>query len=163
MHKLKSKKGQAWGFDLMIASIIFIAGIIAFYFYALNTPETETTINRLSYDGNIIASTLLSEGSPTNWDENNVISPGILTNNKINETKLESFYNLAASNYQKTKNLFNTRYEFYIFLSEENFTISGNEVQGIGSQPASPENLIKISRITIYKTKPLTLNIDVWE
>lgn len=159
----KNKKAQAWGFDLMMASIIFIAGIIAFYLYALNTPETETTLNSLAYDGNLIASSLLSEGFPENWDTTNVITLGILTNNKINQTKLELFYTLTTTDYAKTKSLFNTNYDYYIFLSDANFTVSGSPIQAIGLQPSSQTNLIKISRIIIYENRPLTLNIEVWE
>jgi hypothetical protein len=160
---MQTKGGQAWGFDLMIALVIFIAGLVTFFLYALNTPETEITLNKLIYEGNIIADTLLSQGSPTNWNEQNVITPGILTSNKINNTQLEKFYNLSLTNYPQTKRLFNTRYEYYIFLSNKNFTIEGNSIQGIGSQPVNPANLIKISRATIYNNRPITFNVDVWE
>mgnify|MGYP000014655228 CR=1 FL=1 len=84
------KKGQAWGFDLMMASIIFLGGITVFYLYSLNTPEAETTLNKLTYEGNIVASTLLSDGFPIDWEEFNVVNPGILSNNKINQTKQNS-------------------------------------------------------------------------
>ena len=89
------KKAQVWGFDLMIGSIIFVVGILVFYLYSLNSPdETLGTFSTLSHDGNLIAETLLSEGFPENWDEDNVTDPGILSNNKINQTKLERFYDL---------------------------------------------------------------------
>ncbi len=36
------KKAQAWGFDLVVASIIFVVGIVAIYIFTLNfTKETE--------------------------------------------------------------------------------------------------------------------------
>lgn len=163
ISKKANKRAQAWGFDLMIASVIFIAGVIAFYFYALNTPETETRLNSLAYDGDIIASALLSEGFPENWNSGDVITPGILTDDKINDTKLESFNSLAMTNYAKTKALFNTNYDYYIYLSDENFTISGSEVEGIGNLPSGQDDLIKISRVVIYENRALTLNIEVWE
>ena len=157
------KRGQAWGFDLMIASIIFISGIVVFYLYSLNLPnETEDIINALTYEGNLIAGALLSNGFPSNWDEGNVIIPGILTNNRINQTKLEEFYDLSINNYGKTKSLFNIKYEYYIIPSE-NFTINQNQISAIGQAPQNQKNLIKITRITIYKEKPITLNIHIWE
>lgn len=158
-----NKRAQAWGFDLMIAMAIFVAGIIFFYFYAVNMPnETENINNRLAYAGDLIANNLLSEGSPSNWDESNVITIGITSKDKINQTKLERFYNLATTNYQKSKLLFNTQYEYYITFSK-NITINGNEVEGIGSLPINPKNLIRVNRISIYKDKPSTLNINIWE
>ncbi len=156
-------KAQGWGFDLMVASIIFITGLVVFYLYSLNSPtETQEVLNVLTYDGNLIANAFLSEGYPLDWNENNVISLGIMSNNRINQTKLERFYALSTSNYQKTKELFNTKYEYYIF-SSENFTIAGQEVSGIGNFPLNPKNLIKISRITIYNNKPIDLNFEIWE
>ena len=158
-----NKRGQAWGFDLMAGMLIFVAGIIIFYFYTINTPlETEQTLETLSREGEIISNAILSEGFPENWNEQNVISPGILSQNKINDTKLERFNNLTINNYQKTKALFNTRYEYYIFASE-NFTINGEEITGMGNTPSNDKNLIKISRLTVYKNKPIIFNVEIWE
>lgn len=157
------KKAQAWGFDLLIASMIFIGGIFVFYIYSLNFPnETEDIINTLTNEGNIVANALLSDGFPSDWNEGNVITPGIITNNKINQTKLERFYNFSTEDYEKTKSLFNTPYEYYITFSE-NVTISGNQISSMGKNPLNPKNLIKISRITIYKNKPITINVHIWE
>lgn len=157
------KRGQAWGFDLMAAMVIFIVGIIIFYFYTINTPlETEQTLETLSREGEIISNAILAEGFPENWNEQNVISPGILTKNKINDTKLERFNNLTLNNYQKTKALFNTRYEYYIFTSK-NFTINGEEIVGLGRIPSNEKNLIKISRLTVYKNSPVIFNVEIWE
>lgn len=159
----KMKKAQAWGFDLFMALIIFTSGIIAFYLYALNMPsEAENIIDTMNYQGNAISNSLLSEGYPLNWNENDVTNIGILSNDRINQTKLEKFSSLSSANYVRTKFLFNTRYEYYVSLSE-NFIINGNEVEGIGNKPTSPKNLIKITRITIYNNKPVTFNLEVWE
>ncbi|MEK6844460.1 MAG: hypothetical protein AABX83_03480 [Nanoarchaeota archaeon] len=157
------KRGQAWGFDLMAAMVIFITGIIIFYFYTINTPlETGQILNTLSREGEIVANAILSEGFPENWNEQNVISPGILTKNKINDTKLERFNNLTINNYPKTKALFNTKYEYYAFVSE-NFTINNQQIIGIGNIPLNDKNLIKISRLTVYRNKPIIFNLEIWE
>src|SRR3989338_10997408 len=132
MINFKTKKAQAWGVDLIIASIIFLIGILAFYLYAINTPkESETIIDKLLYQGDTIAGSLLSEGYPENWDEENVLILGIMTQNKINKTKLEKLYNLSVNNYEKTKFLFNTNYNYYV-LFQENITINGNSINGLG-------------------------------
>lgn len=165
MEKLYStnKHAQAWGIDLMIASVIFTVAIVFFYFYALNEPnEAQETIDALYYDGKIITDSILSEGYPKNWNSTNVVTIGILSQNKINETKLERFYNRSDLTYAKTKTLFNTKYNYYFFLNED-MIIDGTTIQGIGKEPLNDKNLIKITRFTVYKEKPMTAYLYVWE
>ncbi len=159
----KIKRGQAWGFDLIIASTLFLGGIITFYLYSLNiSEEADTNLNKLTYDGNIITNILLSEGVPSNWTESNLIYPGLLSKNKINQTKLDMFYSLSVNNYDTTKAIFNTEYEYYLFFSQ-NITVNGVQIEGIGKAPVNPRNLIKIERITLYKDQPAKMNLDIWQ
>lgn len=156
------KKAQAWGFDLIAASIIFVGGIVVFYLYALNSPnQTEETLNSLNYEGDTMANTILSEGYPIDWNEDNVAYPGILSDNKIDQTKLERFYNLSIDDYSKIKALFGVREEFYFYLSE-NFSINGNQIEGIGKKPSVTRNLVKITRFIVYNNKPVTFNLEIW-
>lgn len=161
--KKRGKQSQAWGIDMAVAVVIFSIGIIVFYFYALNSQnEAAENFEKLGYDGKIIVSSILSEGYPADWGLEEVVTIGILSENKINETKLERFYSLSTDNYGKTKALFNTRYNYYFFLTEKMILGSG-EVEGIGKEPTNPENLVKITRFTIYKNKPVTAYLYVWE
>jgi len=161
--KQVDKKGQAWGLDLTIAVIIFTVGLVFFYVYTLNQPgEAKETIDALFYEGGIIASSILSEGHPADWTPSNVVTIGILTDNKIDNTKLGGFYTLNAINYEKTKNLFNTRYDYYFFL-EENMTTIAPNVKGIGKKPSNAKNLVKITRFTVYRDKPITAYLYVWD
>jgi len=159
----KSKHAQAWGMDLIVASVIFTVGLVAFYLYALNRPgEAEETIDSLFYDGNVVASSVLSEGYPQDWNSGSVVMLGILNENRINETKLERFNNFAKSDYTKTKTIFNIRANYYFFLNET-MLINSQPVEGIGSPPITYENLIKITRFTIYKEKPTSAYFYVWK
>ncbi|NCN99132.1 hypothetical protein COU62_00560 [Candidatus Pacearchaeota archaeon CG10_big_fil_rev_8_21_14_0_10_35_219] len=154
------KRGQAWGFDLMVASVIFITGIIIFFLYSLNYPtETQENLNALFYQGNRIANDLLSEGYPPGWNTTNVVKIGILSNEEINQTKLEMFNQL---DYTNTKYLFNTRYDYFINFSEP-IIIDENEIQFIGLRSAETQSIIKVSRIVAYKNKSTVLNIHIWE
>lgn len=166
MNKMtKNKKAQAWGIDLMIAMAIFVFGILMFFFYTANQPgETKEIYESLFYDGSIVADSILSEGHPKNWQQDSVVTIGILNDNKINETKLERFYELSVADYSKTKILFNTKYNYYVFLSEP-MTIDSEEIEGIGLNPEAQEtdNLVKITRFTVYKNKPVTMTIYIFE
>jgi len=155
------KKSQVWGFDLVIALIIFLVGIIAVYVYAINfLSEAQDTIEELSYEGNLASSIILSEGTPNSWTITNVENPGILSNNKINQTKLDAFYYLTTANHTYTKKLLGIKNEFYF-----NFTglkIDGNPIGGIGKQIENPKNLIKLERFSIYEDKPIKFNFYIW-
>jgi len=159
----KRKRAQAWGIDLAVALIIFTVGILIFFFYTVNRPaEARENLDYMFYDGNLIADSLMSEGSPLDWDSSNVVTVGILSENKINETKLEQFYNLSIQDYSRTKQLFNTRFDYYFFLSG-NMSLYVGEVEGIGYSPLNENNLVKITRFTIYKDKPTTAYFYIWE
>jgi len=128
--------------------------------------ELEENMQNLFYDGEIITNTILSEGYPINWNETNVDKIGILSDNKINETKLERFYNLAQTDYEETKIIFNTKYNYYLFL-DKNITINSVSIEGIGKPGVNKnnintENLIKITRITVFENKPATAYLYVW-
>lgn len=171
---MKSKTAQGWGMDLIIAVSIFTIGLVAFYIYSLNSPgEAKENLESLSYDGRILANTILSEGSPTGWDKTSVAKIGILTNNKINETKLQYFYELTntSAGYNNTKQKFDINYDYYFYLNES-MDISGAPglVDGIGKPGVDRnngyedvKNLVKITRYTIYKNKPMTAYFYIWE
>ncbi len=156
------KRGQAWGIDLAVALMIFTFGILVFFFYTVNrTSQASETLDLMSYEGGVIADSLLSEGSPKNWNTSRVNTLGILSDGKINETKAEYFYNLSVEDYNRTRYLFNTQFNYYFFLSE-NLSLSSGTIEGIGEVPLSEDNLVQITRFTIYKNKPITAYLHVW-
>jgi len=162
------KIGQVWSVDAIIAFMIFLVAIIIFFVYSINySGETEDTFKKLQYDGDIILKILFSEGHPDDWNSTNVVNIGVMSEGKINETKIERFYNLTQDNYSTTKNLFKTSYDYYFFL-DENLTINSSEIEGIGRPGTNKNkirstNLIKITRFTIYKEKPITAYLYIWE
>ncbi len=152
-----TKKSQAWALDLIIASVIFTVAIVFFYLYALNAPnEAQETAEALFYDGRIVSDSILSEGY---WTPGGAVTIGILSQNKINETKLKDFNSL---DYETTKQLFSTTHNYYFFLNEI-MVIDGVDVPGIGKNPSNPKNLVKITRFTIYKNKPTTAYFYMWD
>jgi len=162
------KQGQIWSLDLMVATIIFSVALASFYFYTVNERGGfEEKIELLSYEGKSTSNTLLSEGYPTDWNSTNVIEMGILTNGKINQTKLETFYDFVQSDYSKTKLVFNTAYDYYFFL-DQNMTVNSVEIEGIGKPGVTKDtinakHLIKISRVVIYQNRPIGAQLYIWE
>ncbi len=157
------KRAQAWGIDLFMALIIFIFGLVFFYIYTINFPSAgEEKFSKMIGEGQLITDSLLSEGYPIDWNENNVARVGLLSESKINDTKLERFYLLSLTDYQKTKRLFNILFDYYVDFDEP-INIAGNEVTHIGIKSQNPENLVKISRIVIYDNKLKTMNVYIWD
>jgi hypothetical protein len=156
------KRAQAWGLDIIIASGLFMIALILFYFYAINySNEAGKSYDDLIYQGNVVADTILSEGFPEDWTNSTVIVPGVLVEGRIDDSKLELFYNLTNNDYNRTLKLLNTNYNFFMNLST-GIVINGNYVDGIGTLSANPDNLIRIDRFIIYKDNPAVLSLYIW-
>lgn len=156
------KKAQAWGFDLIFAIVIFIGVLVFLYLHIFNLSfDKQDTFNTLIYEGKIIGDSLLSDGFPEEWNSANVVSMGVLSGGEINITKIEKFYNLSLSDYQKTKILFNIAHDYYIFFDEP-INIGGDLIEGIGIEPTGEENLVKVTRVVVLDKKIDNLNIYVW-
>lgn len=139
IHK-KNKLGQAWSFDLVIASFIFLVGIIVFYTYALNySSGSQKKLDQFLYEGRIASELVLSEEDF-----------GILTDGRVNQTKLGNF----TSYYGDRKNTFGIIHDFY-------FNMSGLSFGKVNTRETS--NFIQISRITIYNNKPTKLELFIYD
>lgn len=158
-----NQKAQAWGFDIIVATGIFIFGIIAFFLYTINYPTGEQEkLDDLLYEGNIIADNLLSEGYPENWTTSTVSKIGILSNRVVSQEKLEYFNQLSTTEYGRTKTILGTKYNYFINFSSS-IQISGTSIEGIGLLPYNTKNSIKVSRVSIYQNKPVSIEVQVWE
>jgi hypothetical protein len=171
--KKKNKNAQSWGMDLAIASVIFVFGIIILYVYSMNNPnEAKMNLEDLSYQAEGISNIILSEGYPNNWNITNVVRIGILDNDsKINQTKLNQFYNLTIDNYGQTKIWFNTKYDYTFCFPNHIMMINSTSAApynctgkpgNINPNSITARNLFKVTRFVIYNNTPVTANVYVW-
>ncbi|MBI2449633.1 hypothetical protein HYV49_05035 [Candidatus Pacearchaeota archaeon] len=159
------KKAQVWSLDIIVGVTIFIIAIIIFYIYTINlSDEAESSSDDLNIDADFISSNILSEGSPRNWNKTNVLIPGIVTDNKINETKLVALAQLSKDNYDKSRQLLGTKYDYFVFLeNKDGLVYFGKNQCGIGSAKATEQN-ISIFKVAYYIGKEkqiLNLTIGV--
>ena len=113
----KNKKAQVWGFDLVVALVIFLVGIIVLFYYAANNShESENKLEEMFYEANLASNLILSE-------ENF----GILTDNEVNQTKLNNFSALDDSS---KRNFIGLSDNFY--FSMDNLTINGSPQNFVG-------------------------------
>ena len=154
------KDGQAWGTDLIVGFTIFAVALTIFYIYALNYPTTDDEVSQeLEFEAALIGDSLMSEGSPSDWDSSNVVRIGILSDGVIDGVKLGEFSNMVENNgeYEKTKQLFNVGQDYYVDFSDAAIGDVGDETI-LGS---NPENLVKVLRVSAYNGNPITLSIYV--
>ncbi|MEM3074452.1 MAG: hypothetical protein QW727_00720 [Candidatus Pacearchaeota archaeon] len=149
INKGNKKKAQAWSLDIIIAMIIFTSGIIMLFIF---------TINYANQAGNQLDD-LLNQGRTASELILNNDESGILSDNIINQTKLENFYN---SNYELLKRRLGVKDDFYFTI--DNLEINGTQKEYIGRINSTKiENLIKIERISVYKNKLIKFNLYVWK
>lgn len=157
------RRGQAWGFDFVIGSLFFIAAIIIFYFFSINLSDNDETFSKFDDQAVLISDSLLSEGLPKNWNDDNVVRIGLLdAMGKIEENKLINFYNLVEGDYARTRSLFGISDNYFITFTPA-INIEGNSVEIIGAQSASYRNKIQVTRIATYNGTIYTLKIFSWD
>ena len=141
-----SKRSQAWSFDVIVAVLIFIIGIIILYLYAINyADQSNKKLNDLLYQANTASEIILKD------DE-----IGIASNGEINQTKLENFYNF---NYQSKKSQLGIKDNFYFSFS--GMSIEGSPVEYIGEKDTG-NDLVQVTRFAIYENKPVKFYVYVW-
>jgi len=156
----RKKKAQAWGFDLLIAAIIFAVVIFLFYRFAVNYSQSGLVIKDMVSDIQIATSNLISEGYPKSWNIGDVVIPGILSDDKIDETKLDQFESIASSNYQRSKDLLNTKYDYYFYLWNSS-VIDLGIVEGIGKAGVDSSNIENIDAENIETLKSVSKKLPL--
>ncbi|MBU2634332.1 MAG: hypothetical protein KJ674_03735 [Nanoarchaeota archaeon] len=162
-----STKSQLWSIDFLLGTFIFILMMVFLYSYVTNLSQTD---NNLIRDSEVISNSLLSEGYPQNWDEDNVNKIGLFSNKKLSETKLNNFSQL---DYEETKSLFKIFNDYYIYFVDENNEVFVIEnIQGVGKsgvnstnikEVENPKNIVKTDRIIVYNNTILRMVLHVWD
>ena len=139
-----------------------MAGMTLIYLYSYQLASRgERQLDAMNTIGERLANTLLSAGTPENWNRNTVTSIGILTDSTINQTKLEEWYALTLADYNATKRAFRTNYEYFVNFTQP-IIIDSNQIQGNRARACRNKNLIKISRFSVYQNNPVTIKILIW-
>ena len=147
--KLKfKKKGQVWSLDLIIAAVIFLIGIIILYNYAINySTQSKNNLDELLYEGNLASELILSE------EDFGILSKGI-----VNQTKLDAFDALSDSG---KKSVLGVEYNFYFTMDQLEIDRITRDYVGIINS-SQVDNLVKITRLTVYKNKPVKFQLYAW-
>jgi hypothetical protein len=158
------KNGQVWYTDFMIGILIFVLVIFIYYAYAHNVTEDPSDISTdLVMEAKSISSSLVMQGSPSDWNKTNVEIIGLTNGDqRIVQEKLDAFANMT---YSEIKTKLRTPYDYYIYFED----VDGNIVpigdkDGIGLQSTnSTDNLVAITRIVIYNSELTGMVVHVWQ
>jgi len=112
-------KAQVFSIDFLVATSIFllVLTVIMIYWSYTNMQIEETkTINEMVDKAYTISQVWFREGTPEYWDSANVRELGLLSNHKINETKMDEMKKLG---YGRVKGIIGASpYEFRFLVTK---------------------------------------------
>ncbi|MBR9676290.1 hypothetical protein GOV05_04745 [Candidatus Woesearchaeota archaeon] len=156
MFFLRKSKGQAWIQDGILALFIVITTVILFFVGYTNLQKEDINTFEAVYNKNAIVSEyLMLEGTPIDWNESNVLRIGIInSDNSINSTKLDVFYNMTINDYESVRSNLKTPYDFLVFFTDKNETLL-NLTNGffIGKTGFNNTNIVDKDLQILAKTK----------
>ena len=144
---IKNKKSQVWSLDAIAAMVIFFAGVVILYLYAINFSSQSNELDSLIYQANTASSIILSDDQ----------TYGILTDGKIDKDKLNDFYNL---DYQSVRSGLSIKDNFYFVI--DGLEINGESKDYIGLMNIEAKSNVQTTRFVIYKNKIVKFQIYVW-
>lgn len=182
------RKAQVWISDYTLSFLLFTLAVLICVKIIINSFSINTTFSELKSDAAKISETLLSEGYPPEWSIDEVIRPGILSNKRINASKV---YNAMSMEYSSLKPKLQTKYDFLvIFKDKNNDMIEFNSTDDtdtkcfIGSTEVailndtlpsgsfdchSPDfsrvnykNLVTITRLAVYDSNIIKMTVYTW-
>jgi hypothetical protein len=167
-----NKQAQVWTFDFILGLLIFVFGILM-AIYILVSQTNDVRYKTLYEDINHLSLNLVSPGYPSNWNETNVIIPGLIELNKINTVDINKLYEFDKLNYAQTKTLnhISNEYVFYFKNSTQTINISLC-VRGYAAtldQNCEPNtssikynNLVRVERIVVLNKTVVSMIIYGW-
>jgi hypothetical protein len=163
-----NKKAQTWYVDVMVGIAIFILAFTILMKSYVNLSPQDNIIGGVKSEAILLSEILLSEGIPTDWNQINVIQPGIIKNNRIDEEKV---HKLKEIDYNSLKVLYPLRYDYYVYFENKDGLVLVNGSYGFGKPGItkenllsleSPKNLVRISRVSIYNSSIVRMVVLVW-
>lgn len=161
-----STKAQVWYIDFIIATLIFIIALIIYFTYTTNASQEDSNLLQdLTSDAKMVSNSLVSEGYPTDWNNETVKRIGLTNNDqRLDDEKLRNFINL---NYSNSKKLLATVYDYFVFFQDFDnkvLNLSGSCGTGhpqvranvsnneciINMSNVSIQHLVKVDRFLIY-------------
>ncbi len=163
------KRGQLSTIDLIGSIAIYVILLIFIIVYwnlyekrfDANINEEEMAVSAIKISDFLVE----NSGFPTNWNNSNVQIIGLVSKDRILETrKLQSFINTT---YNKTRNLWNIEnYQYHLRITDLNgalLNVSGNFTDFGPFQNADEDLVLKVRRFALYGGKKVIVEFSLWK
>ena len=156
---MKTKKGQFFSYDAIVAGALFAIFLtILFIYWSSIRSFVFVQVDDMFRIGLKVSDSLLSPGSPPNWNITSEIKQVGLTDRygsvKINPSKAQ---NATMLDYQTLKSYLGLgAYEIYVVINSSSNTLT------IGQPPIDAKGKITLVRPVVYNDNPANLSITVW-
>ena len=157
----KGKKAQVWYTDFIVSVLIFTIAMTIYFEYVNNlSKEEESQLDEMLTGAKTMSNNLMSEGYPTNWNQSDVDIIGIVEDTKVDQEKIEQFYNMS---HDTAKFKFGISNNYYFYLQDrdgQKIQVDGKEYAG--KEPTNPSKLVKLDRVTIYNNSIVKAVVQIW-
>ncbi|MFH2020348.1 MAG: hypothetical protein ABIJ34_02975 [archaeon] len=152
------KKSQLWYFDFILGVTLFSMILVISMLYLKDSrilqgdekSDILAEIDRFS-------ESLMSEGVPVNWSNEDVIVPGILSESALDTDKAMKLSNMTTEDYLQVKLIYGVNYDFLVYFTSPNESIINISVIGKPGynltliQSEDPDELVQINRYATYR------------
>jgi len=177
-HRKCSNKGQVWLSDFTISLLLFIVAALIAVKIIMNSFSVNSDFAKLKTDASKISEILLSEGYPSNWTNDTVIRPGLLTSDRLDLSKIRNAMNQSYINYSSLMPKLQTSYDFLVIFQEQsseiiNFGDGSNPLYAIGNPlvyvnstevlfTSDYDDLVRLTRLVVYDSRIVKMTVYLW-
>ena len=163
------RRAQTWVFDYLAGFLMFVF-LLFLSINLFQSIDARSDFDVVSREVDRVSVSLMSEGFPHNWSSVSVASPGILSDGKVNLSKLALFDSLG---YSRSKSLMQVTGEYLFYFKNESgvMSVGGLCVRGMHPAPFDCivpevsyfyEDLAWTERIVVLDSKIVSLVVVVW-
>ena len=122
------KKAQVWSVDFVVGISLFsILVVITAYF--LLTSNTSDDFKFMHREALYLSNTIMSPGTPGDWNSDTVVVPGLISNGRLDLDKLSG---ARALDYDELKSFYAVRADFAIFFRNKTSFLEVGGACGVG-------------------------------
>jgi len=155
-----STKAQSLSFDFLIACTIFLLIILILFTlsrYSITQIGETEKINQIIRTSDQLSEIWMREGTPENWNTSDAIDLGLVSDSRLNQTKLGY---LEDFGYREVKRRLGVGiYDFYLGV----YDLNNNTMFSFGQYPSNSEFISKNRRIGILNSAIVFIDTLVWE
>ena len=156
--------------------LLFVIAVLLSVKIIVNSFSVNTDFEILKDDATKMSEIFLSEGNPAAWTNETVIRPGLLTDYRLNESKVTLAMNITNTSYSYFKLKLQTNYDFLVGFQLKNDTIMNfNGFYSIGDPSVDVnstdiywagvayDDLVKLTRFVVYGSEVMRMVVYTWD